>query len=60
MRYSVELKGDSLITRISGYALDFEDFKAKINALKASYNIKCVTVYIDDVEGGVFDEKKNG
>lgn len=59
MKYSVELKGDSLITRISGNARDFEDFKAKINALKAQYSIKCVTVYIDDVDGGVFNEKEN-
>lgn len=59
MRYSVELKGDTLITRISGCARDFDEFKAKINALKGSYNIKCVTLYIDDVDGGVFDEKKN-
>lgn len=59
MRYSIELKGDSLITRISGNARDFDEFRAKINALKSSYSIKCVTVYIDDVDGGVFDEKKN-
>lgn len=59
MRYSVELTGTAFVSRVSGNATDFDDLKAKINAIKASYNIKSVTIYIDDVEGGFFCEKKN-
>ncbi len=56
MRYSVLFHDD---LRISGNASDFEDIKAKTNALHADSPIKCVTVFFDDVEGGVFCEKKN-
>lgn len=56
MRYSV-LYHDGI--RITGEASNFDEIKVKTNALHADYPIKCVTVFFDDVEGGVFDEKKN-
>lgn len=56
MRYSVLFHDE---TRITGEANNFEDIKAKTNALHAVDPIKCVTVFFDDVEGGVFSEKKN-
>lgn len=56
MRYSVLFHDE---TRITGEARNFEDIKAKTNALHAVDPIKCVTVFFDDLVGGVFDEKKN-
>lgn len=56
MRYSVLFHDE---TRITGEAINFEDIKVTTNALNAIKQIKCVTVFFDDVKGGVFVEKKN-